>query len=327
MTWLTLHQYRLHIIVLLAAAAALAIGIVAAADYATRLRTEMGLDQCAPLATNINCVQLDNEWRRQTLPLSYLFLALYVLPAVVASFLGGPLLAAEFERGTHRLAWTQGISRVRWAAVKVGVVLLAVLVAGLIVAPFGGAQATFLGSSTRNQFSTFEIEGPALVSYFVFGVAAGVLAGVWSRRIITGMLVGLLIFGAFRVGVHNLRPAYQQPATVPFPSCVAPPCDLSNPMPSGSWALGVKGFDLDGRQISDARLMSLQQEFFNTHRGPYTATSNDTTFFRERGVIRRMLYQPADRFWTFQAIEAAIFTSLAAIFALLTLWRVRTRDA
>jgi MYXO-CTERM domain-containing protein len=40
-----------------------------------------------------------------------------------------------------------------------------------------------------------------------------------------------------------------------------------------------------------------------------------------------MAYQPADRFWTFQAIEAGIFTGLAALLALLTLWRVRRRDA
>jgi len=28
-----------------------------------------------------------------------------------------------------------------------------------------------------------------------------------------------------------------------------------------------------------------------------------------------MLYQPADRFWTFQAIEATIFTALAILLA------------
>jgi hypothetical protein len=68
------------------------------------------------------------------------------------------------------------------------------------------------------------------------------------------------------------------------------------------------------------------REYFSSPRqiGP---SSNDATFLRENGVIRLMAYQPADRFWTFQAIEAAIFTGLAALFALLTLWRVRRRDA
>ena len=67
---------------------------------------------------------------------------------------------------------------------------------------------------------------------------------------------------------------------------------------------------------------SLLQEYFTAPR-----TLSDTAFLLEHGVIRRWVYQPADRFWTFQAIEAAIFTGLAALFALLTLWRVRSRDA
>jgi hypothetical protein len=330
MIWLTVRQYRIHIVVILAVAVLLAIALVVAADYTARVRAELGVDTCVPLPnTNINCADLTAAWQKRVMTLNYLFYSLYVLPGLVASYVGGPLFAVEFERGTHRVAWTQGISRVRWAAVKLGVVLLVTLAAGAVLAPFGGEQRVFSGTfgSAVSRFETFEIEGLALVSYFVFGLAAGAFVGAWSRRIITGMFIGLLVFGAVRVGVHNLRPAYLQPETAPFPSCVAPPCDLSDPMPSDGWALGVKGFDFDGRQISDERLMSLQLEFFNTHRGPYTATNNDTTFLRERGVIRRMLYQPAERFWTFQAIEAAIFTGLAALFALLTLWRVRSRDA
>jgi len=33
-------------------------------------------------------------------------------------FIGAPLLAREFEHGTFRLAWTQGISRRRWLLSK-----------------------------------------------------------------------------------------------------------------------------------------------------------------------------------------------------------------
>jgi hypothetical protein len=36
-----------------------------------------------------------------------------------------------------------------------------------------------------------------------------------------------------------------------------------------------------------------------------------------------MLYQPADRFWPFQHIEAGIFTALAVLLLLLAIWRVR----
>jgi hypothetical protein len=326
MTWLMLRQYRVQIIALLVLAVLLALALAFAADYSARVRAELGADACVPLPnTNFNCVQLDNEWRRRVGSLSYLFYALYVLPGLVASYVGGPLFAVEFERGTHRLAWTQGISRVRWAAVKVGVVLLVAVAAGMILAPFGSGQQAFLGLSARKPFETFEIEGAALVSYFAFGLAAGAFVSAWSRRIITGMFVGLLLFGAVRVGVHNLRPSYQEPATAPFPGYQAYPYQAA--VPPDAWMLGVVGFDTEGRPVPQERLTALMQEFSTTSHGISTPTNNDTTFLLEHGVIRRMAYQPADRFLKFQLIEAAIFTALAALFVSLTLWRVRFGDA
>ena len=327
MTWLMLRQYRVHIVALLALTALLAIGMVAAADYATRIRAELGVDTCAPLPnTNVNCVQLDTEWRRRVGSLNYLFYSLYVLPGLVASYVGGPLFAVEFERGTHRLMWTQSISRVRWAAVKLSVVLLAAIAAGLVLAPFGSEQQAFLGGSSRRPFETFEIEGPALVSYFAFGLAAGAFVGAWSRRIITGMFVGLLVFGVARVGIHNLRPMYEEPATAAFPGYQGYPYQPSA-IPPDAWLLGVVAFDTEGRPVSQERLNALTQEFIATSHGISTQTSNDTTYLLEHGVIRRWAYQPADRFWTFQLIEAGIFSGLAAVFVLLTLWLVRRRDA
>ncbi len=326
MIWLTIRQYRVQIAAMLAVAVLLAIGMAVAAEYVARVRTELGVDTCVPLPnTNVNCVQLDTEWRRRTGLLNYVFYSLYVLPAVIASYVGGPLFAVEFERGTHRFAWTQSVSRVRWAALKLGVVLLVTLVAAIVLAPFGAGQRVFSGRDVVSPFETFEIEGLALVSYFVFGLAAGAFFGAWSRRILAGMLIGLLVFGAVRVAVHNLRPTYQEPATAPYPYSLGLGQTSFN-LPPDAWVIGDTAIDLEGRPVARERLNSLLREYFTSPRqiGP---SSNDATFLRENGVIRLMAYQPADRFWTFQAIEAAIFTGLAALFAFLTLWRVRRRDA
>ena len=53
-----------------------------------------------------------------------------VVPVVLGTFLGAPLLARELETGTFRFAWTQGCGRVRWAVSKL--LLLAVVVTGVI---------------------------------------------------------------------------------------------------------------------------------------------------------------------------------------------------
>jgi len=326
MIWLTVRQYRMQIAAMLVIAALLAIGMAFAADYVARVRAELGVDTCVPLPnSNVNCFQLDNEWRQRTGSLNYLFYSLYALPGLIASYVGGPLFAVEFERGTHRFAWTQNISRVRWAALKLGVVLLVALVAAIVLAPFGAGQKVFSGRNIVSPFETFELQGLALVSYFVFGIAAGAFFGAWSRRILGGMLLGLLVFGVVRAGVHNLRPMYQEPATAPYPYSNGP-LQTSFDLPPDAWIIGDAAIDLEGRPVAKERLNSLLREYFASPRR-FSPSSNDGTFLRENGVIRLLAYQPADRFWTFQAMEAAIFTGLAALFAILTLWRVRNRDA
>ena len=56
---------------------------------------------------------------------------LNVIPLLLGIFVGAPLVARELERGTHRLAWTQSVTRQRWIAVKItGIVVLAAAVGG-----------------------------------------------------------------------------------------------------------------------------------------------------------------------------------------------------
>jgi hypothetical protein len=134
------------------------------------------------------------------------------------------------------------------------------------------------------------------------------------------MLVGLLFFGVARVGVHNLRPWYEPPVIVPL--------EAMNQIPPDAWFIDVPAIDREGQPVARERVTDLLSEYFRAPRfGPPSATNNESTYLAERGVFRRMGYQPVGRYWTFQAIEAAIFTGLAAVFALLTLWRVRTHDA
>jgi hypothetical protein len=55
------------------------------------------------------------------------------VPGLIGVFWGTPLVARELESGTHRLVWTQSVSRTRWLAVKLGLVgLSAMVTAGLL---------------------------------------------------------------------------------------------------------------------------------------------------------------------------------------------------
>ena len=54
-----------------------------------------------------------------------------LLPAVLGTFWGAPLIARELETGTHRLVWNQSVTRGRGLAGRLGVVVPA----GMTVEP------------------------------------------------------------------------------------------------------------------------------------------------------------------------------------------------
>ena len=56
--------------------------------------------------------------------------AALAVPGLIGMFWGAALIAREFETGTFRLAWTQGVTRTRWLAAKLGITGLAAIAAG-----------------------------------------------------------------------------------------------------------------------------------------------------------------------------------------------------
>ena len=62
------------------------------------------------------------EFNNQYAALPFVGVLFVVLPLLVGLFWGAPLVAREVEHGTHRLVWTQGVSRRHWALVKFGLV-------------------------------------------------------------------------------------------------------------------------------------------------------------------------------------------------------------
>jgi len=324
MIWLTLREHRAQLVAMSLAAALIAIGLAVLGPYAAAQRAALGVDTCAPLSnTNENCVDLMIEWQRRIGPASYLVLALVIAPALAASYVGGPLFGATLERGTHRLALTQAISRVRWSATRIGVVAVVVVACALVLAQFGWAVAALNGlpGGPRSSFDLFDVEGPTVVAYALSGIALGGLIGAASRRAVTGMFLGLLVFAAIRAFVAvDLRPNYDAPlvayANTTSGTAAAPP---------KAWILHQATVDAQDRPMDYRDVDQLMRGFRPsaiaggpTDMGAYLATL---------GVRDRFIYQPAERYAKFQWIEFGLFTGLAAGCALLTIVLIRRRDA
>jgi hypothetical protein len=324
MLWLTYRQHRPELFGVLAAAIAFASIIVIGAQVATSARLELGLDGC-PSGGQMTqtCGLALNENSRRIGPFITSMLFVYLFPALIASFIGGSLFSRDFERGTHRLVWTQGITRTRWLLGKLaGVALVAIVGAATIAAVAGQADVFWNGLGSfrtaigSGPFSLFDISAPVIVAYFVFAIAFGALFSVVFRRSLPAMFLALVGFIAIRGFVEvELRPKYLPPISLGEGQFQNTPAD--------AWDIGTRYVTSAGGEISTDRLSALFQGFSGELAQSYGFRMNE--YLAERDVYMRHFYQPADRYWAFQSIEASIFLGLALLCVVIAILLVRRR--
>ncbi|GAA3488623.1 hypothetical protein [Streptomyces cremeus] len=116
-----------------------------------------------------------------------------LLPALVGTFVAGPLVARELESGTYTWLWTQSVSPVRWLATKLALVS-AVTLSGtaVLVVLFRLARGSL---SQDSRFSlawydtSYEMLGPVQVAMCALGIGVGTLVGLLVRRTVPAMVV------------------------------------------------------------------------------------------------------------------------------------------
>jgi len=113
------------------------------------------------------------------------------------------------------------------------------------------------------------------------------------------------------------RPAYATPLTTMEP---VPAGGTKGQAGAGvaDWVIERGYADAAGRRLSST-------EYYELEDAANQAGTNLSQFLHERGIQRFGVYHPADRFWTFQLIEAAVFVAVAAILIGVVVWRVRRR--
>ncbi|WP_370965079.1 ABC transporter permease [Amycolatopsis sp. cg9] len=254
------------------------------------------------------CESLSHQFQREFGNLQFVAVLFVVLPALVGVFFGAPLVAREVEQGTHRLVWTQGVSRLRWALTTFGLTgaITAVLAAGYALGVSWWFEPLVTASTGRLAFLAFDVQGIVPVVYTLFALALGIFAGTYWRRVVPAMALALAGYAVVRVAVEVLaRPRYL-PAQVRTFS----PAGTQTPNPaSGDWVLTQSVRDEAGRVVlPQARI------------GPCPAGQCPA----DPGTANWLEFQPGDRFWAFQAIETGIFAVLTAALVYFAIRRIRT---
>jgi hypothetical protein len=118
---------------------------------------------------------------------SGVWLVTQVMIVATGMFLGAPLLAREYEQGTFRFAWTQGVGRTRWCALKLNVlgvlvVLFAAAIGGLASWSFQPFNSLWVGS--YSQSADFANSSATAAGWAVLAFMVGVVAGVLLKRVV-----------------------------------------------------------------------------------------------------------------------------------------------
>ena len=242
------------------------------------------------------------------------------VPAAFGAFWGAPMVASELEAGTHRLVWTQGISRDRWLAVKAIVTALAaVALVAVVSAVFTWWCAPIdATASSRVSPANFAQRGIAPIGYTLLALALGVLLGTMIRRTLPAMAATLVGFLAVRMLVQKLVRQHLVAATTIR-------TDPFGAGPRGSWLLSshtvnsaghpVPGQDLEGQLVAACSIT----------RATPDVDAALASCAHKMGFQNLTRTIPSSSFWQLQAMELAIFVALAALVASAAFWWVRHR--
>lgn len=230
-------------------------------------------------------------------------------PIVVGMLLAAPLIAREVEMGTHQLIWTQGVTRQRWLTFKLlGILGICVLASGVLTAVYMWWRSpldAILGHLIP--IGVYDLEGIVPLGYITFSVALALAAGAFLRRTIAAMVAALLLFLLTRVSLASLRYSWLPTQTITWD-----PLNQSNPnIYHGDWIVQNGWVDVKGHTLSTILVN-------NTCLGNPQCT-------HQHQWLQYMIVQPAEHFWTLQAIETSIFLVLAAALVMFTYWLVSHR--
>jgi hypothetical protein len=326
MIWLTWRQHRKQALFTLVGFAVLAALMIPISLSMRNTFADLGLADCvrqlaqadvAP-ATRDTCNMAFNRFTNQYGSLNLVAVLLLILPMLVGLFWGAPLVAREVEHGTHRLVWTQGISRTHWALVKFGLVGAATVTAAV---GYGLGMSWWVNPLTQTAEEgrlgvvVFDLQGVAPIGYTLFAVALGIFAGTIWRRMLPAMAVTLVGFVGVRVALTILARPHYLPArtlTLPVEGTGEPE------MTRGAWILSRGVRDADGKMVlPDGGVMCSPGD-----NGPSGGVCGSELGLGP-GAYNWTQYQPGSRFWLFQGIETGIFVVLAALLLYLAIRRIR----
>ena len=304
MIWVSWRQHRGQAIACLGLLAALAVYAIV---VSTSMRTAFsgdGLAACLARSPATSCRAAISAFTdRFGSEVNVAFWSvLLILPGLIGVLVGAPLIARELEYGTWRLAWSQTVPRARWLAVKLALVTGGVIVLGAamtaVITWYRAPMDRLTGHLLPN---IYDYEGLVLTAYILCAFGFGVLAGLLIRRSIPAMITAFIPWLAIRIVIENLLRSHLMAPVTLVQNC--------------------GGLCIESGQNGGTGISAIP---------PATGRIGDWVLSiggNAQGTQTVLTYQPADRFWTLQFIEAGIFVVLTAAALGVAIWLLHRRPA
>jgi len=328
-TWL---QHRFMVFGILGLFGGLAIYMLATYPAIHSLHAQWVTNGCPTRGANEStCMAVQSRLLDSEINLTAIDIVLHVIPVVVGMFLGAPLIAREFESGTYRFTWTQGMPRVLWFALKFTLLAAVVVTAACLLGLFATSYSVpFNAVSLMSHWQTgeFDVTGLTLGAWTLFSLALGVFFGALTKRVVsamavTGAVAGAAIIAAYwKLDFQLLALGAKVMKTVPSGSGYGPLNQFAQPgiskAPAGSWL--VKGWYTG----PNGNVLTTHAEKMLTIHG-FGESKTPGVWLAQHHYSYWVSYQPSSRFWYFEGTETVILVALALALAWGTSALIRKR--
>jgi hypothetical protein len=355
MIWLAWRQFRTQAAVVFVALIGFALLILLTGHHLRDIYDHSGVSQCL---AHPGCSQDSSDALagHEVVLRQLLGLALLLVPALIGMFWGAPLLAREFEAGTHRLAWTQSVTRTRWLLTKIAIVGLAAVVVAGLASWLVNWWYTPLDTIAMSRFdqSVFTERGIVAIGYTAFAFALGVGFGALLRRTLAAMAATFVSFIAVRIGFtiwvrpnllaarHVLRSITQGQGFGFIGSPTSINIFAGPPVIPNAWTVSAVLVDRARHALSTAQLHNLLARTCPTiakglPHNPGLASKNGPAGSLAGGAFDHCVkllshhlqllvaYQPPGNYWPLQALETGVFVVAGLLLIGVTVWIVGRR--
>jgi hypothetical protein len=308
MTWVAWRLQRTETLVAAALLAALALLLVPTGIQIASAFDSAHLSRCVT-PNSFTCAEAVRSFESRFGALQNLANWFTLLPGIVGALLAAPFVL-DLEQGTHRLAWTQSITRRRWLATKLGLAVLAALaVATCLIVLLTWWRAPFVRLDGRMDNSVYDGEGVVPIGYTLFALGLAAAVGALWRRAVPALVVSVVGYFAARIFVDGwLRQRLVTPLHATWKFAKDTPASLRH-----AWVLNEGPLGHGGKALSKVVAIPCRPGTpgCNAHLPTYmTAT-----------------YIPPGRFWDLQLLELALFGGVALVLLAFAAWWTHERAA